>query len=162
MGGSRLAAACAARLPALDPETAFEALQTLATDGDRPVEARLAAIRQLPPLANEAVITALTALTDDPVQQVRAAALAAFAELAHEPDGPWADEEQAAVVADCEEAEVDIAAFPTSTLAAIEARMAESEPPAEDVTAENTPKPSPRKRRVAVDGSGDLIGGEAS
>ncbi|MCG8445731.1 MAG: HEAT repeat domain-containing protein [Hyphomicrobiales bacterium] len=86
MGGSRLAAPCAARLPALDPETAFEALQTLATDGDRPVEARLAAIRQLPPLANEAVITALTALTDDPVQQVRAAALAAFAELAREPD----------------------------------------------------------------------------
>ena len=72
------------------------------------------------------------------------------------------DEEQAAVVADGEEAEVDIAAFPTSTLAAIEARMAELEPPAEDDTAENTPKLSPRKRRVAVDGPGDLIGGEAS
>lgn len=210
MGGSRLAAACAARLPVLDPETASEVLQILASDGDRPIEARLAAIRHLPRLANEVVITALAALVEDPVQQVRAAALAAFAELAREPDGPWAeqsvtalcdairsalsapkaiepddlgarglagaskiedapqrlrisrdgeiieaDEQQTAAIEDDEEAEADVIAFPTSTLAAIEARIAEPEPPAEDDTAENTPKLSPRKRRVAVDGPGD-------
>jgi HEAT repeat protein len=84
--GGRLAAVSAMAVPKFATEAAEDALVALASDADRPQEARIAALRALPATA-AGLADVLRGLAADPVQSIRAAALATAAGLAASDDG---------------------------------------------------------------------------
>lgn len=74
-GGAVLSPAAAKLLPKVAPDRAAEALNALASDRERPIEARLAAIRSLGELRGPAMAGILGKLLADRAQQVRVVAL---------------------------------------------------------------------------------------
>ena len=85
-GDARLAAVCAAALPSVTGAAALGPLRETATDGDRPAEVRIAALKSLGEMATREVVATLRAAAVDAVRQVRLAALAAVAALARSVD----------------------------------------------------------------------------
>ncbi|MEM6665852.1 MAG: HEAT repeat domain-containing protein [Pseudomonadota bacterium] len=84
--GTRLAAACVRALARLGTPDAGERLDQIAGDRAIATEVRLAAIATLADLPDEGVSASLAIHCDDPVQQVRAGALAGLAARAHHDD----------------------------------------------------------------------------
>jgi len=85
-GGAVLAPAAAALLPRVVPDRAAGPLNALAIDGERPIEARLAAVRGLGGLADEKIVEILGKLLADRSQQVRMVALHEIKSLAQAGD----------------------------------------------------------------------------
>ena len=86
--GSELAASAAKALPKVAERHAAEGLSRLAANPDRPIEARVAALQALADLPTDAVIEMLGERIEDPVLQIRTAALAALAVIARGQDDP--------------------------------------------------------------------------
>jgi HEAT repeat protein len=84
--GALLAAAAAKALPSFANRQADEALRHLATNTDRPVEARMAALQALGELSSEVVIKALGDNVEDPIRQIRTVALASLSAIAGRQD----------------------------------------------------------------------------
>ncbi len=97
--GGRLAACCAAVLPKIPGAKAQEPLCKVATDTGRPQEARVAALQSLGGLASEGVIETLRNTAMDPIRQVRAAALAALAEISKSADEAFQQPARDALIA---------------------------------------------------------------
>ena len=85
---SRLAVACAAVLPGLAGVEALDALRDAASDGERPPEVRIAALRSLGEIGTEEAAAVLRSAAVDPARQVRLAAFAALAVLARTAPDP--------------------------------------------------------------------------
>ncbi len=80
--GPELAASAAKALSKVAEQQAAAGLSSLATDPDRPIEARVAALQALADLPSKTVIDMLGERIEDPVRQIRTAALAALATIA--------------------------------------------------------------------------------
>ncbi|MCH7487852.1 MAG: HEAT repeat domain-containing protein [Proteobacteria bacterium] len=78
-----LAAAAAVALAAIAPETALGDLARLLRHGERPLEARLGALRGLAGIGGEPAARALADVTGDEQRLIRLESLAALAALAH-------------------------------------------------------------------------------
>ena len=84
----RLAVACAAALPGLAGVGALDALRDAVSDGERPPEVRIAALRSLGEIGTEEAAAVLRSAAVDPARQVRLAAFAALAVLARTAPDP--------------------------------------------------------------------------
>ena len=144
--GVDLAATAAAGLLQLKGSAAGPALCTAATAQDRPVEVRIAAIRCLGLLGDEASLDLLGRLRSDPIQQIRAAALAALGQLSNGQDGSSAIRAQALL------AEAIAGTVVTPDMAINEDEVA---PDAA------TPKEEPIAGRLEITTEGDIVAAAA-
>ena len=79
--GARLAKTCSSVLPKIAPQRAAQPLIALASDDQRPVEARGAALLGLGQMVGDGAIEQLNASATDPLQPIRVAALAGLARI---------------------------------------------------------------------------------
>ena len=93
--GVPLATVCAAVLPALAGPQSVKALDEAASDGERHLEVRIAALRSLGGVGTEESVDALRRAAVDRTRQVRLAALAALAELSRSAPGDIGDQARA-------------------------------------------------------------------
>lgn len=143
--GPALASSAARSLPVFAADTAQEPLVALASDADRPLEARLAGCASLGSLATPGAVAFLAEAAGDPVQQVRAAALAGIADAAKRGSIEAIDILAAAVAGDLVRLE------PLSEM--------ELEEDAPDAAA---PKVEDRPGGIKISADGDIIEVEAS